>query len=174
MKDISPNQPVFPNCHIWLILYLYQYLMRISIYFSVICIHIYFYFFGFPSHCLIWRDMAATCTTTYGGDRRILGRSGVMLPRWGPNMLSTTQQPTCLMRSKSRPSMSLDQDLSPMWSLDTLERTVSRCTLDIRLWKLIPTLTLGLTLKDSLIWCFSGWQKIRSLQCHQWIISHWF
>lgn len=75
--------------------------------------------------------MVLTCTTVCGGDGRIQKRSGVTWPLLAPNMLLKTQKPMCLMRSKYRPEMTLDQDLNPMWSLDILEKTVSGCT---KLW----------------------------------------
>jgi len=103
--------------------------------------------FLFSSLCLIWRGTGQTCTTACGGDGRIWEKGGVTWPRWSPNMSSTTQRPTCLMRSKSRPGMSLERDLSLMWPLDTPERTVSRDTMDM---------CLGKTEQD---------------QCHQWIFS---
>lgn len=74
--------------------------------------------------------MAQTWNIICGGDKRTQGRIGIMWPRRNPNMSSTTQEPMCLMRSKSRPGMILDRDQSPLWSLDTLARTVStRCQL---------------------------------------------
>lgn len=70
--------------------------------------------------------MVQTCTMLCGGDEKMLKRSGITWPQWGRNMWSTIQKSMCLMRSKSRPGMSSEQDQSLTWSLDTLEKTVSK------------------------------------------------
>lgn len=70
--------------------------------------------------------MVQTCTTLCGGDEKTLKRSGITWPQWGLTMWSTIQKSMCLMSSKSRPGMSLEQDQSLTWSLDTLEKTVSK------------------------------------------------
>lgn len=75
---------------------------------------------------LIWKETVQTSTTAFGGDERIRQKTGITWPQLGPNTWSTTRKHMCLTRSKSRQGTSLDQDLSPMSSSGTRERTVSR------------------------------------------------
>lgn len=106
--------------------------------------------------------MAETFTTTCGGGEKIRGKTGVMWQRCSPNMSSTTQKHMCLMRWKSRPGMNLEQDLSPTWSLATLERTVSR-TVTTHCIKLLLT-----TIKDECGTKTSWWKlslTVSSVNC---------